>query len=260
MKLLKFNYFYVLIAMNIFYHIGRYFILLSKVFQRPEKLKIYFEQFLKEIEKLGLQSMGIIAIISFFLGAVITIQTAANLDTALIPLYTIGFAARQSVVLELSPTIIALILAGKVGSNIASEIGTMRVTEQIDALEIMGINSASFLILPKIAAAIFINPFLIVLSMFIGIFGGWLAGLTTGTVPSYDFIFGLQYDFIPFHVTYALVKTLFFAFIITSVPAYHGYFTNGGALEVGRSSTKAVVYSSIAILILNYILTQLLLI
>jgi phospholipid/cholesterol/gamma-HCH transport system permease protein len=246
--------------MNIFFHIGRYFILLSKVFQKPEKLKIYFEQFIKEISNLGLQSLGIVSIISLFLGAVITIQTAANLDTALIPLYTIGFAVRQSMVLELSPTIIALILAGKVGSNIASEIGTMRVTEQIDALEIMGINSAAFLIVPKILAAIFINPFLIILSMFIGILGGWLAATFTETVPSYDFLFGLQYDFIPFHITYALIKTLFFAFIITSVSAYHGYYTSGGSLEVGRSSTKAVVYSSIIILMVNYILTQLLLI
>jgi len=194
------------------------------------------------------------------MGAVITIQTAANLETALIPLETIGFAARQSVILELSPTIIALILAGKVGSNIASEIGTMRVTEQIDALEIMGVNSAAYLIVPKIIAAIFINPFLIILSMTVGIIGGWLAGTFTGTVPSVAFITGLQWDFIPFHVAYALIKTLFFAFIITSIPAYHGYFTSGGALEVGRSSTKAVVYSSIVILIINYILTQLILI
>lgn len=214
----------------------------------------------KEVYKLGLQSMGIIAIISVFMGAVITIQTAANLDSALIPLYTVGFAARQSVILELSPTIIALILAGKVGSNIASEIGTMRVTEQIDALEIMGINSAAYLIVPKIIAAMFINPFLIILSMFIGIVGGWMAGTFTGIVPSHDYIIGIQLDFDPFHVTYAVIKTVFFAFVITSIPAYHGYYTKGGALEVGRSSTKAVVYSSIVILILNYILTQLLLI
>ncbi len=218
------------------------------------------EQISKEIHKLGLQSLGIIALISVFMGAVITIQTAANLETSLIPLYTIGFAARQTVILELSPTIIALILAGKVGSNIASEIGTMRVTEQIDALEIMGVNSAGYLILPKIIAAVFINPFLILLSMFIGIVGGWLAGVFTGTVPSVDYITGIQWDFTPFHVWYAMVKTLVFAFVVTSIPAYHGYFTSGGALEVGRSSTKAVVYSSVVILILNYILTQLMLI
>lgn len=246
--------------MNIFYHIGAYFILLSKVFQKPEKVKIYAELIMKEIYKLGIQSLGIVVIISIFMGAVITIQTAANLDSALIPLYTVGFAARQSVILELSPTIIALILAGKVGSNIASEIGTMRVTEQIDALEIMGINSAAFLIVPKILAALIINPFLIIISMFLGIAGGWMAGTFTGVIPSHDYIIGLQIDFNQFHVTYALIKTFFFAFIITSIPAYHGYYTRGGALEVGRSSTKAVVYSSVTILIVNYILTQLLLI
>ena len=246
--------------MNLFYHIGRYFILISKVFQRPEKMGMYSSQFFKEVVQLGIQSMGIITIISFFMGAVITIQTASNIDSALIPLSTVGFATRQTVLLELSPTIIALILAGKVGSNIASEIGTMRVTEQIDALEIMGVNSASYLILPKIVAAVFVNPFLIVLSMAIGIFGGWVAGTFTGIVPSIDYIAGIQSDFDTFSVTYALIKTLFFAFVVTSIPAYHGYYANGGALEVGRSSTKGVVYSSIVILIMNYVLTQLLLI
>lgn len=245
--------------MKIFYHIGRYFLLLGKVFQKPEKRNIYFQQIVIELDKLGLQSLGIVAIISLFMGAVITIQTASSLDSALVPLNTIGYATRQSIILELAPTIIALILAGKVGSNIASEIGTMRVTEQIDALEIMGINSASYLIMPKVIAAVLINPFLIILSMFIGITGGWVAGTLTGATTSADFIIGIQFDFDPFTVTYALIKTLFFAFVITSVPAYHGYYTRGGALEVGRSSTKGVVYSSIVILILNYVLTQLLL-
>ena len=233
--------------------------LLGKVFQKPEKRNIYFQQIVIELDKLGLQSLGIVAIISLFMGAVITIQTASSLDSALVPLNTIGYATRQSIILELAPTIIALILAGKVGSNIASEIGTMRVTEQIDALEIMGINSASYLIMPKVIAAVLINPFLIILSMFIGITGGWVAGTLTGATTSADFIIGIQFDFDPFTVTYALIKTLFFAFVITSVPAYHGYYTRGGALEVGRSSTKGVVYSSIVILILNYVLTQLLL-
>lgn len=246
--------------MNLFYHIGRYFILLSKVFQRPEKFNMYLIQVFREIANLCIGSLGIVAIISFFLGAVITIQTASNIDSALIPLYTVGFAVRQSMILELSPTIISLILAGKVGSNIASEIGTMRVTEQIDALEIMGVNSASYLIFPKITATVLINPFLIILSMGIGIFGGWVAGNFTGVVPTYDFVYGIQYDFDSFGVTYAMIKTVVFAFVITSIPSYHGYFTSGGALEVGKSSTRAVVYSSIVILILNYVLTQLLLI
>ena len=245
--------------MNIFYHIGQYFLLLRKVFQKPEKGKIYVQQVMLELDKLGLQSLGIVSIISFFMGAVITIQTASSLDSALVPLYTVGYATRQTIILELAPTIIALILAGKVGSNIASEIGTMRVTEQIDALEIMGINSASYLIMPKVVAAILINPFIIILSMFIGIMGGWIAGTLTGALATADFIMGVQFDFDPFSVTYALIKTLFFAFVITSIPAYHGYYTKGGALEVGRSATKGVVYSSILILILNYVLTQLLL-
>lgn len=246
--------------MFLFEELGKYFLLIARVFRKPEKLGIYKEQTLREIMSLGLGSLDIIAIISVFMGAVITIQTASNIDSALIPLYTVGFAARQSVILELSPTIIALILAGKVGSNIASEIGTMRVTEQIDALEIMGINSASYLILPKIIAAVFINPFLIIYSMFLGLLGGYLAAVSTGLVPSDQFLYGMQWDFKPFGIIYALIKTVFFAFIITSVPAFQGYYTKGGALEVGRSSTKAVVYSSVAILIFNYILTQLLLI
>jgi len=194
------------------------------------------------------------------MGAVIALQTASNIDSPLLPSYTVGFTARQSVILEFSPTIMALILAGKVGSNIASEIGTMRVTEQIDALEIMGVNSASYLILPKILAGVFIFPFLICISMFLGIFGGWFICISTGVVSSNDYIYGIQYDFKEFHVFYALIKTVVFAFIITSVSSYHGYFTKGSALEVGRSSTKAVVFSSILILIFNYIITQLLLI
>jgi phospholipid/cholesterol/gamma-HCH transport system permease protein len=241
-------------------NIGAYFIFLSRVFSRPEKIKIYYQQFVKETFSLGINSLGIIAIISVFMGAVITIQTASNIDSPFIPLYTVGFATRQSVVLEFSPTIIALILAGKVGSSIASEIGTMRVTEQIDALEIMGINSSAYLVLPKIMACVFINPFLIVISMFLGISGGLAAGVLSGIVSYDDFIYGIQYDFDPFTVTYALIKTVVFAFIIASIPAFHGYFTRGGALEVGRSSTKGVVYSSIVILIANYVITQILLV
>jgi len=213
-----------------------------------------------EIESLGFGSLGIVAIISIFMGAVITIQSAVGFESPWIPLYAVGLATRDSIILEFSPTIVSLILAGKVGSNIASEIGTMRVTEQIDALEIMGINSSAYLILPKIVAAIFINPFLIIISMFLGLFGGWFFGILTGAVTSYEFIYGIQYTFKPYNVTYALIKTGVFAFIITSVSSYHGYYTEGGALEVGRSSTKAVVYSTIVILIFNLLLTQLLLI
>ena len=186
------------------------------------------------------------------------IQTSINMSSPLLPSYLVGLASRDSLILEFSPTMISLILAGKVGSSIASEIGSMRVTEQIDALEIMGINSASFLILPKIVAAIFFFPFLIVISMGIGMIGAWIGGLSAD-VSTPDFIYGLKYEFTQFYVTYAIIKTIFFAFIISSVSAYYGYHTKGGAIAVGKSSTKAVVASSILILLFNYLLTDILL-
>jgi len=238
---------------------GSYWMLLRKVFSRPEKTRIYYKQTVKEVISLGLRSIGIVAIISFFMGAVITLQTAYNTENPIYPTYLIGLGCRDSILLEFSSTIVALILAGKVGSNIASEIGTMRVTEQIDALELMGVNSASYLILPKIIATLFFNPFLTLMSILVGIFGGWIAGTASGVITSQDFIYGVQYAFIPYYVTYALIKTLFFAFIITSISAYQGYFVEGGSLEVGRASTKAVVYSSVTLLLFNVILTQLLL-
>lgn len=246
--------------MNILFDTGSYLLLMRRVFTKPDKKKIYRNQVLLEMDHLGLDSLGIVAIISVFIGAVITIQTAFGIDNPMVPLYTVGYATRQSIILEFSPTIVSLILAGKVGSRIASEIGTMRVTEQIDALEIMGINSASFLIMPKIAASVIINPILIIFSMFLGIFGGWVSGVLTGLVTSNDLIYGFQYEFHPYDVFYALVKTIVFAFLIASISGYHGYNTKGGALEVGQASTRAVVQSSIAIIFFNLILTQLLLI
>jgi phospholipid/cholesterol/gamma-HCH transport system permease protein len=194
----------------LFYHIGRYTLLMSRVFSKPEKWQLYRRQFAREVMSIGLGSLGLVALISFFMGAVITLQTASNIDSPLIPLYTIGFTARQSTILEFSPTIIALILAGKVGSNISSEIGSMRISEQIDALEIMGVNSAAYLVLPKIVAAIFINPVLIIYSMFLSLLGGWFVGVATGIVSSNQYIYGIQYDFDSFSVTYALIKTVFF--------------------------------------------------
>jgi phospholipid/cholesterol/gamma-HCH transport system permease protein len=244
---------------HIFEPVGSYGILMWRVLSKPEHPRKFYHTVIHEINALGLSSLGIITIISLFMGAVITIQSASNIDTPFIPKYTIGFVSRQTVLLELSPTIIALILAGKIGSNIASELGTMRVTEQIDALEIMGINSANFLILPKITAAILINPFLIIISMFQAMFGSYLAAVFTGAVSHADMIYGLTYEFKPFSITYAIIKTLVFAFIITSIPSYYGYYAKGGSLEVGKSSTKSVVQSSVMILIFNYILTQLLL-
>jgi phospholipid/cholesterol/gamma-HCH transport system permease protein len=245
--------------MKFLFHFGRYLSLLRLAFQRPEKQSIYFRQIMVEMENLGLASVGIVAIISVFMGAVLAIQMAFNIDTPLIPSYTIGFVTRQSVELEFAPTIISLILAGKVGSRIASEIGTMRVTEQIDALEIMGINPATFLILPKIVASMIINPFLIMMSMLLAVGGGWLAGIFTGLFPSSEYIYGIQSFFHLYDIFYALTKTVVFAFIIASVSAYNGYYTKGGALEVGEASTNGVVYSSIAIIFMNLILTQILL-
>ncbi|MFL5752867.1 MAG: MlaE family ABC transporter permease [Bacteroidia bacterium] len=233
---------------------------MRRVFGKPEKFSMYFRQIIYEINSLGIGSLGLIAIISVFMGGVITIQSAYNFTSPLIPLYAVGLGTRESIVLEFSPTIVSLILAGKVGSNIASEIGTMRITEQIDALEIMGINSAGYLILPKIAAAMFINPFLIVISMFLGVLGGYIMGIATGACTSYEYIFGIQSFFIPFNIFYSLTKTVVFAFIITSVSAYHGYYTSGGALEVGKASTKSVVYNSIIILIANLVITQIMLV
>lgn len=245
--------------MKIFFHIGRFFLLMKQVFRKPEKWSIYRKEIVKEMNSLGIGSLGIVAIISVFMGAVITIQSAFGFESPWIPLYAVGLAARDSIMLEFSPTIISLILAGKVGSSIASEIGTMRVTEQIDALEIMGVNAPAYLVLPKIIACVIINPFLVIISMFLGIMGGWLFGILIGVVTSYEYLYGIQYLFKPYNFTYAMIKTLVFAFIITSVASYQGFYTKGGSLEVGQSSTKAVVYGSIIILIFNFILTQLLL-
>ncbi len=244
---------------RIFGLIGEYFLLLKKVFSKPEKGRIYLKQTIKEMDKLGIQSIGIVTIISVFMGAVITLQTAYNMENPFIPRYMIGLGTRDSMFLEFSSTIIGLILAGKVGSSIASELGTMRVTEQIDALEIMGVNSASYLILPKIIATLIFNPFLCMLSMVVGIAGGWMVGEFSGVISTQAYIYGIRYSFIPFYITYSLIKTVVFAFLITTISAFYGYRVQGGSLEVGQASTNAVVVSSVFILLFNLILTQLLL-
>ncbi len=240
--------------------IGRYVLLMMDAFRRPDKGSVFRKQLMFEFQGIGIESLGIVLFISAFTGGIVALQTAYNIDSPLIPLYTVGFAARQSIVLEFSPTIISLILAGKVGSQIASEIGTMRVTEQIDALKIMGVNPANYLILPKITDSMIINPFLIILSIVISLFCGWLACSLSGIVTTSDFIYGLRLDFNTFTIFYALIKTIVFAFIIASVSGFYGYTTKGGALDVGKSSTKAVVSSSIIIIIFDLILTQLLLV
>jgi phospholipid/cholesterol/gamma-HCH transport system permease protein len=245
--------------MTFLYYLGQYFLFLNKVFSKPEKFRVYYQQTILEILKLGVSSIYIVAIISVFIGAVITIQGALNATLPMFPKYLIGYGVRDSLILEFSSSVIALILAGKVGSNISSEIGAMRVTEQIDALEIMGVNSTSFLVLPKIIATMLFNPILTIISIVVGIIGGWAAGILTGVITSSEFIYGIQRNFNPFYVTYSIVKTIVFAFIITSIAAYQGYNVSGGSLEVGKASTKAVVYSSIVILFFNLILTQLML-
>lgn len=245
--------------LKVFTTIGNYVLLMQKVLSRPQKRWIFWNQLMTEINSLGLESLGIVAFISAFMGAVVSIQTAYNITSPLIPMSMVGFTVRQSVILEFSPTVISLILAGKVGSRIASEIGTMRVTEQIDALEIMGVNSANYLIFPKIIASILINPVLIVFSMCMGILGGWVAMVATGLVSTNDYVQGMRIDFLGYTIFYAITKTVFFAFIISSISGFYGYITQGGALEVGQASTKAVVFSSVIIILFNLVLTQLLL-
>ena len=243
---------------KIFKSIGRYTLLMQKVFSRPEKRRIYYSRIMAEMEALGLNSIGLTAIISVFIGAVVTLQMAITLESPFIPQYMIGYATREVMILEFSSTVVALILAGKVGSNIASEIGTTRITEQIDALPIMGINSASYLILPKIVATVFFFPFLAIFSMLVGIAGGYCIASITGIMNPTEYIDGLMYCFYTDEISYALVKMAFFAFIVTSISSYCGYYAKGNSLEVGKASTQAVVSSSISIMICNLILTQLL--
>jgi phospholipid/cholesterol/gamma-HCH transport system permease protein len=213
---------------------------------------------IREVDSLIIRSVGIVSFISFFVGGVVAIQTALNLTNPLLPKNLIGFATRQSIILEFAPTFISVIMAGKVGSYITSSLGTMKVTEQIDALKVMGINTYNYLIFPKVIAMLF-YPFIITISMFLGIFGGYMASIYGGFCTSSEFVEGIQLEFIPYHVSYAFVKTSFFAFILATVPSYHGYFLEGGALDVGKASTTSFVWTSVIIIITNYIITQLLL-
>jgi phospholipid/cholesterol/gamma-HCH transport system permease protein len=245
--------------MNFLFHIGRYFWLLWKVFARPEKHKVYIRQLFHEIEALGVNSVGIVVILSLFIGGILAIQLAYNMTSPLFPSYLIGLGTRDILILEFSSTIMGLIMAGKIGSNITSEIGSMKVTEQIDSLEIMGINSANYLILPKIVAVVLMFPVLVVLSILFGLIGGLIVGTSVGVVTVTEYLDGIRYAFVPYYVTFTLIKSLFFGFLVASVPAYFGYFVQGGALEVGKASTKAVVNTNILILLFDLILTRLLL-
>ena len=238
---------------------GKYCLFLTQVFRVPDKWRVFFSNLLFEIHKLGVDSIPLVLIISLFIGAVICIQMTINIVSPLIPSYSTGLATREILLLEFSSTMMCLILAGKVGSNIASEIGTMRVTEQIDAMDIMGINSANFIVLPKILGFVIFVPVLCVFSMFFGLIGGWFIAEFTTMLTVENYIFGIQSFFNEWYVWYGIIKTLVFAFLITSTAAFYGYYVKGGALEVGKASTNAVVSSSILILLADVILTKLLL-
>ena len=244
--------------MTYLHNIGTYFLMIKEIFHRPTKTSVLKRLIFKEIDDLIFDSLGIVAFISFFVGGVVTIQTALNIDNPLIPKSLVGFATRQSVILEFAPTFISIIMAGKVGSFITSSIGTMRVTEQIDALEVMGINAVNYLVYPKFVAMM-LYPFVISIAMFLGIVGGMAACVFGGFSTLEDYIIGVQMDFNPFHITYAFIKTIVFAFLLATIPSYHGFYMKGGALEVGKASTTAFVWTSVMIILFNYVLTQMLL-
>ena len=245
--------------MRIFSDIGQYLLMIKGMFSRPENGKMYWKEFIHQCTEIGFGSLGIVAIISVFIGAVSTVQTAYQLVTPLIPRSTIAQIVRDTVILEFAPTLVCIVLAGVAGSRIASELGNMRVSEQIDALEIMGINTKAYLIFPKIIAAMLMIPFLVVIAMVLGIWGGRLAGTSAGIISGDIYDKGLLEFFVPYNVVFAMVKAYVFAFIISSIPAFYGYYVKGGALEIGRASTKAVVVSCILILFADYILSALLL-
>lgn len=236
--------------------IGRYCLLMYRVFAVPDRWRMTLRQTLLEMENLGLNSLGIIIIISLFMGAIMTIQIKLDMDNPLLPAYTTGLATRDTLLLEFSSTIMCLILAGKVGSNIASEIGTMRITEQIDALEIMGVNSANYLIRPKIVAFVIMMPFMVIVSMTLGLLGGYAVGLSSDIITVAEYQEGIQFSFMSYYVFYSIVKSMVFGFIIASVSAYYGYYAYGGALDVGKASTNAVVNSSVFVLLSDIVLTN----
>ncbi len=246
--------------MKLLSSVGKYFLMLSGMFAKPENFKMFISEVFRQIYQIGIGSLLIIAIVSTFIGAVTSVQFSAQLlNIGLIPMWWMGIIVRDSLILELAPTICALLLAGKVGSNLASELGSMRVTEQIDALEIMGVNTKSYLILPKVVGGIFIVPFLVISAVFLGIIGGWLAGVLGGFFSTPEYVRGLQDGFKTYYVFIMIVKAIIFAFIITSISCFQGYYVKGGALEIGNASTRAVVNSSIVIIIANFIIAYLLL-
>jgi phospholipid/cholesterol/gamma-HCH transport system permease protein len=245
--------------MTILRDIGRYILMIKNMFRKPENGKMYWKEFMHQCSEIGIGSLGIVAIISVFIGAVSAVQTAYQLLTPLIPKSTIAQIVRDTVILEFAPTLTCIVLAGVVGSKIASELGNMRVSEQIDALEIMGINTKTYLVMPKVLAGLLTIPMLIVVSMALGMWGGRLASVSANILSSTSYDKGLHEGFVPYNVFFALAKAYTFAFIISSIPAFYGYYVEGGSLEIGRASTKAVVVSCILILFADYVLSALLL-
>lgn len=245
--------------MNLFTHIGRYLLMLRQMISRPENWRLYWKELMHQCNEIGVRSIGIVVIISIFLGAVTTVQTAYQLVSPLIAKTVIAVIVRDNIILELAPTLTCVVLAGVVGSRIASELGNMRISEQIDALKIMGINTKAYLILPKIIAALIVVPLLVILAAVLGIWGGKIAGELSGILPPQIYNQGLLEDFIPYNVVFAMSKAYTYAFIISSVPAYYGYHVEGGALEIGRASTKSVIVSCILILFADYALAAILL-
>ncbi|MEO5985077.1 MAG: ABC transporter permease [Ferruginibacter sp.] len=245
--------------MKFFNHFGRYLLLIKGMFSRPENAKVYWKEFMHQCSDIGVGSLGIVSIISVFMGAVSAVQTAYQLTSPLIARSTIAQIVRDTVILEFAPTLVSIVLAGVVGSKIASELGNMRVSEQIDALEIMGINTKSYLVMPKVVAALITIPMLVVIAMVLGIWGGRLAGAASGILSVETYDRGLNEKFMPYNVTFALIKSYTFAFIISTIPAYYGYYVKGGALEIGRSSTTSVVVSCVLILLADYALAAILL-
>ncbi|MBD2702508.1 ABC transporter permease [Spirosoma sp. BT702] len=239
--------------------LGSYFIFLGTLFRNREKLRVYMSLILNECTSIGVGSIFIVALVNTFIGAVTCVQTAYNLTNPFVPKNIIALIVRDSSILELAPTLSCIVLAGKVGSNIAGELGTMRITEQIDALEVMGINSSSYLVLPKVIASVLMFPLLVIMAGFLAILGGYIAGTLAGVISSEDYVTGLRVDYKPFGVTFALIKTVVFAFLVSTISAYQGYNVRGGALEVGAASTSAVTNSCIAIVAADFVLTQMLL-
>ena len=239
--------------------VGEYFIFLRKVFSRPEKWSVFFKKLLFEMDAMGIGSMLIVSIVSIAMGSVITMQTAMQIESSWIPTWTVGFVSRTSIVMELCPTIISLLLVGNLGSRITAEMGSMRVTEQVDALEVMGINPASYMVLPKVIASLIVNPVLIIFSICFALIGGYVTIVLIGNITPYDFMDGLTYCFRVYDVVYAVTKTFVFAFVMSTVASFYGYRIDGGALELGKASTQGIVVSSFIILVLNVLITQIML-